>query len=339
MVFRSSNILPLVGAATADTLANITILIAVLALQTRRRPLEIWKRDFQWATPIAILGGIVGGGILALAYEMFNVVGVAVFLLPVLATSYSFRLYVGNMKGYVDQLEEVNLTLEKANLELLETLGAVIDAYDVYTYGHSTQVAVYAGAFAEKMNLSPKEQAVVVRAALVHDIGKVGIVDSITAKTGKLTTEEYNAMKRHPVIGEEIVGQMTGLQELVPLVRYHHERWDGRGYPDGLEGEEIPVGARILALADTLDAMLSDRPYRATRSFREVMDEVTRCSGGQFDPDAVVAFVAVAEEKDRAFFKNSAATVDGTVRVTGVANVAQGVRYFLKKSMVADLTS
>lgn len=96
MVFRSSNILPLVGAATADTLANITILIAVLALQTRRRPLEIWKRDFQWATPIAILGGIVGGGILALAYEMFNVVGVAVFLLPVLATSYSFRLYVGN---------------------------------------------------------------------------------------------------------------------------------------------------------------------------------------------------------------------------------------------------
>jgi putative nucleotidyltransferase with HDIG domain len=339
-VFQVSTILPLVGAATADTVANVAILIGVLVLQTRRHPLEIWKRDFQWASPIAILGGIVGGGALALAYEMFNVVGVAVFFLPVLTTGYAFRLYVDNMKGYVDRLEEVNLTLEESNLELLETLGAVIDAYDVYTYGHSTQVAVYAGAIAEKMNLSPKEQAVVVRAALVHDIGKVGIVDSITAKTGRLTDEEYNVMRRHPAIGAQIVGQMKGLQELTPLVRHHHERWDGGGYPDGLEGAEIPLGARILALADTLDAMFSDRPYRSTRSFREVVEEIVRSSGEQYDPDVVAAFLVLAKEKGRDFFANSAASVDRAVQVARVASTDDGgVRYFLKKSMLADLTS
>jgi putative nucleotidyltransferase with HDIG domain len=339
-VFQVSTILPLVGAATADTVANVAILIGVLVLQTRRHPLEIWKRDFQWASPIAILGGIVGGGALALAYEMFNVVGVAVFFLPVLTTGYAFRLYVDNMKGYVDRLEEVNLTLEESNLELLETLGAVIDAYDVYTYGHSTQVAVYAGAIAEKMNLSPKEQAVVVRAALVHDIGKVGIVDSITAKTGRLTDEEYNVMRRHPAIGAQIVGQMKGLQELTPLVRHHHERWDGGGYPDGLEGAEIPLGARILALADTLDAMFSDRPYRSTRSFREVVEEIVCSSGEQYDSDVVEAFLVLAKEKGRDFFANSAASVDRAVQVARVASTDDGgVRYFLKKSMLADLTS
>jgi putative nucleotidyltransferase with HDIG domain len=338
-VAQLSNTLPLVGVATADTLANLTILIGVIALQTGRHPREIWKRDFQWSAPISILGGVLGGGALAMAYEWFGLLGLVVFFLPVLATGYSFRLYVANMKGYVNKLEEVNLTLEEANLELLETLGAVIDAYDVYTYGHSTQVAVYAGAIAEKMNLPPEEQAAVVRAALVHDIGKVGIMDSITGKLGVLTDGEYDVMKRHPIIGAEIVGQMRGLQELVPVVRHHHERWDGRGYPDGLEGQEIPLGARILALADTLDAMFSDRPYRRTRSFEEAMGEIVECSGTQFDPDVVKALFAVAEEKDGDFFKNSAATVDRAVRVTGVANVSEGVGYFLKKGMVADPTS
>jgi HD-GYP domain-containing protein (c-di-GMP phosphodiesterase class II) len=181
---------------------------------------------------------------------------------------------------------------------------------------------------------------VVVRAALVHDIGKVGIVDSITAKTGRLTDEEYNVMRRHPAIGAQIVGQMKGLQELTPLVRHHHERWDGGGYPDGLEGAEIPLGARILALADTLDAMFSDRPYRSTRSFREVVEEIVCSSGEQYDPDVVAAFLVLAKEKGRDFFANSAASVDRAVQVARVASTDDGgVRYFLKKSMLADLTS
>ncbi len=129
------------------------------------------------------------------------------------------------------------------------------------------------------------------------------------------------------------------MQDLVPVVRHHHERWDGGGYPDGLEEEEIPLGARILTLADTLDAMLSDRPYRSTRSFRQVMEEVGRCSGRQFDPDVVAAFFALTKEKDGDLFVNSVATVDRSVRPTGLASIGEEVPYFMKKSMVADLTS
>jgi len=334
-ILQASNILPLIAAVSVDVMVNLILLIIVISLQTRRTPLTIWEHDFRWAAPIAIAGGVIGGGVLAIAYDMLNVVGIAVFFLPILATSYSFRTYVNNMKGYVDKLEDMNLTLGEINLGLLETLGAIIDAYDVYTYGHSTQVATYAAAIAEKMNLPADEQARVVKAALIHDLGKVGIMDSIISKPGPLTDEEYNMLKRHPVIGAEIINRMKGLQDLVPLVRHHHERWDGRGYPDGLEKEEIPVGARILALSDALDAMLSDRPYRPTRSMKEVVEEVVRCSGTQFDPQVVEAFFEVKAVKPRDFFKNSAAFVDKSVLVNQMGYVSGGMRYFIKKDMLS----
>jgi HD-GYP domain-containing protein (c-di-GMP phosphodiesterase class II) len=160
-------------------------------------------------------------------------------------------------------------------------------------------------------------------------------MDTIFSKEGPLTDEECNFVRRHPIIGAEILGRTKGLQELVPMVRHHHERWDGGGYPDGLEGEEIPLGARILALADALDALCSDRPYRRTRSLKEVMEEIIECSGAQFDPNVVKAFLAVAEERDRDFFKNSAVTVDKVLRKNGVANVSKDLRY-LKKSMMPE---
>jgi putative nucleotidyltransferase with HDIG domain len=334
-VARVSNMVPLMAAVSAGALANQLILIGVITLQTGQRPLSIWRRDFQWATPIAILGSILGGGALALAYEMFGLLGLVVFCLPILATGYSFRLYVNHTKVYVNKLEEMNDSLDEVNLGLLETLGAVIDADDVYTYGHSAQVAVYAGAIAEKLGLPREEQAVIVKAALVHDIGKVGVMDSIMGKQGPLTDEEYGVLKRHSIISAEIVGRMKGLHELVPLVRHHHERWDGKGYPDGLAGAEIPLGARILALADSVDAICSDRPYRPTRSFREVMAEVPRCSDKQFDPAVVKAFLAVVEEKGQSFFKNSAVTVDRAVLLAGMGTVNTASRY-LKKSMITD---
>ena len=238
------------------------------------------------------------------------------------------------MKGYVDKLEDMNLTLGEINLGLLETLGAIIDAYDVYTYGHSTQVATYAAAIVERLDLPPDEQARVVKAALIHDLGKVGIMDSIISKPGPLTDEEYNILKRHPVIGAEIINRMKGFQDLVPLVRHHHERWDGRGYPDGLEKDEIPIGARVLAMADSLDAMLSDRPYRPTRSMKEVVEEVTSCTGTQFDPVVVEAFFDVKATKPRDFFKNSAAFIDKSVLVNQMGYISGGMRYFIKKDML-----
>jgi putative nucleotidyltransferase with HDIG domain len=332
-VNQTTNLIPLIGAVTVDTLLNLGILIGVITLQTGKTPFYIWKQNFQWAAPIAIIGGVLGGGALALAYEMFSFLGIVVFLVPVLATSYSFRLYTNNMRGYVDQLEELNLNLEKTNLGLLETMGAIIDAYDIYTYGHSTQVAHYAAAICEQMELPELRQATIVRAALVHDIGKVGVTDRIVGKPDKLTQEERNIMKRHPRIGAEILERMEGFQDIVPLVRYHHERWDGCGYPDGIKGEEIPLGARILSVADTLDAMLSDRPYRPTRSLHYVLAEINRCSGGQFDPQVVEALLKLAKEKDRNFFKNSAATVDQTLRLNNSLDISSEIKY-LKKSMI-----
>jgi putative nucleotidyltransferase with HDIG domain len=333
-LWKLSNVLPLIGAVTVNVLVNIVVLIGVLTLQTGRNPANIWEEGFRWAAPIAIAGGVLGGGVLALAYQMFQFLGLAVFTLPVLATSYSFRTYVNNMRVYVDKLEEANLSLEEVNIGLLGTLGAIIDAYDRYTYGHSTQVAEYAKALSEKLELSAEEKDRIYKAALIHDLGKVSIMDSIMGKPGPLTDEEYNILKRHPVIGAEIIGRMKGLQDLVPLVQHHHERWDGRGYPDGLEGEEIPLGARILALADSLDAMLSDRAYRPTRTFKEVIEEVARCSGTQFDPKVVLAFFKVKDEKPRDFFKNSAAYVENSILTNKIDYSSNGFRYLVKKELL-----
>lgn len=315
-----SNILPLVAASTTDVIVNLLLLTGVISLQSGKRTWAIWREDFLWAVPITVGGGTIGGGMLALSYELFTYLGVAVFFLPILAISYSFRLYVKNTKVYMEKLEEVNeqleeanMRLEKANLGLLETLGAVIDAYDVYTFGHSRQVALYTTTIAEELGLPDEEIARLYKAALVHDIGKVGVLDSIVGKPERLSDEEYNLIKRHPLIAVGILEQNEELRDLIPYVRYHHERWDGGGYPYGLSGEAIPLGARIMSLADSLDAMVSDRPYRPTVSFEQVYEEIQRCSGTQFDPQVVAAFNRVVLKKGRDFFKNSAALVERTM--------------------------
>lgn len=331
----SYDLLPLLLAVSVYVIVNLALLLCVIVLQTGRSPLDIWRQDFSWGVPINILGGILGGGALALAYELFSILGLLVFFLPVLMTSYSFRVYANNMRAVVDKLEEINRDLDEANIELLHTLGAVIDAYDVYTYGHSTQVALYAKALGEKLGCPKEELDLLFKAGLIHDVGKIGITDTIISKQGPLTDEEYNIVKRHTLIGADIVGQMKGLHELVPLVRHHHERWDGKGYPHGLKGDAIPLGARILALADSLDTMFSDRPYRQTLSFDQVVEEVRRCSGTQFDPQLLEAFLALADEKGPDFFKNSASSVDQIVRETGIEDFSLSLRY-LKKSMIAD---
>jgi len=330
-VMMMNNLLPLLAAATIDVLVNLVILIGVISLQTRRTVSSIWNDDFQWAAPIMIAGNIFGA-VLSLAYEMFRFLGLAVFMLPILATSYSFRLYVAKSKVYVDKLQKMNDELDEINMGLLETLGAVITADDAYTYGHSTQVAVYASAIADRLKLTEDEKSRIVKAALIHDLGKVAVDDRIMSKDGPLTNDEFAKVKRHPEIGAEIVSRMKGFQDLVDIVKHHHERWDGKGYPDGLMGDEIVLGARILALADALDAMFSDRPYRPPRTYKEVISEVARCSGTQFDPLIADAFFGLAGEKGREFFLNSATSVQNTVP-NGSDNPAE---HYLKKTMIPD---
>ncbi len=301
-----SDLLPLAAAGIAHVFTNLFILVFLLAIQNNQSPQEVWQKSFRWAVPVSVIGNVLGGGALALAFGLMGMVGVYIFLFPILSSWFSFRVYSSNSRKHVDDLENINLSLDETNHSLLETFGAIIDAYDVYTYGHSTQVAVYAKALAEKMGLPREEREDIFKAALIHDIGKIGIPETILSKPGKLSEEEYKIMCMHPAIGARIVRRMKGMEHLVPLIFYHHERWDGTGYPAGLSGWQIPLGARIIAVADSVEAMRSDRIYHKAKTMQQIRLELSACAGGQFDPRVVSAFLKIEEEKGEDFFRNVA---------------------------------
>jgi len=189
--------------------------------------------------------------------------------------------------------ESIVLNLHDA----LRALVKALEAKDYYTKEHSERVTNYALLIAKEMGLSMEKLETLRFAGHLHDVGKVGIPDSILLKPGRLTREEYEIIKRHPVIGAEIVGHIGLLQEEAEIIRYHHERFDGKGYPEGLKGEEIPLLARILAVADTYDAMTTRRPYRPSFSAETAYKEIIRCSGTQFDPEIVEVFKVVWQEQ------------------------------------------
>jgi response regulator RpfG family c-di-GMP phosphodiesterase len=175
--------------------------------------------------------------------------------------------------------------------QTIEGLAKAIDKMDRYTAGHSDRVALYAVMLAERLGLGPAEIEIVRQSALMHDIGKIGCVLNLN-KPGKLTSDEYEVFKRHPVYGRDILDPIKFLHPLVPGVHLHHERWDGRGYPLRMRGNEIPLIARIIAVADTYDAMTSDRSYRRALPHEVAMAEIERCSGSQFDPEVAGNFTS-----------------------------------------------
>jgi diguanylate cyclase (GGDEF)-like protein len=174
-------------------------------------------------------------------------------------------------------------------------IASAVEAKDAYTYGHSRRVNTYAVALAEKIGLSPDEVSALTAAALLHDIGKVGIPDKVLSKKGKLNKDDWEAIKAHPKLGANIIGNVPKLAPAVNSILYHHERWDGSGYPEGLKGEEIPLEARILAIADSFEAMTSARPYRPALSLEEVVTELRQGAGFQFDPGLVDMFIDIVE--------------------------------------------
>lgn len=187
----------------------------------------------------------------------------------------------------------INVNTEAEVLSTIYALAATLEARDKYTYGHSRKVSRYSVAVAEALNLPPEQVAVISAAALLHDIGKIGIPDSILNKTGKLLDEEWELLKSHPRLSATIIGHVPSLIACLSAVRHHHERWDGTGYPGGIKGESIPIEARILAVTDAFEAMISDRPYRGPLKFKQAIAELERCSGSQFDPNMVRIFIPI----------------------------------------------
>jgi diguanylate cyclase (GGDEF)-like protein len=203
-------------------------------------------------------------------------------------------------KGRVARPEDAMLALDRdpvalakqltnANMATLATLAVAVDAKDPYTQGHSQRVASYAAALAKELQLAGPEIARIQLAGQLHDVGKIGVSDVILKKPGALTAEEYEAIKEHPVIGERMLSAVPFLKDILPAVRHHHERWDGRGYPDGLRAHQIPIEAAILAVADAFDSMTTDRPYRSSLPIAEAMRRIHEGSVTQFCPMVVVA--------------------------------------------------
>ncbi|RME39679.1 MAG: HD domain-containing protein [Planctomycetota bacterium] len=203
------------------------------------------------------------------------------------------------------RLEPLWMPLPVSRLESVRALIAAVEAKDPYTRAHSVTVARYAEAIARRMNLPPATVTAIHSAALLHDIGKIGVPDAVLTKAGRLTEAEFRLIKRHPETALEILSHLSTLTEERAIILHHHERWDGTGYPAGLSGKEIPIGARIVAVADALDTMLSARSYKQAYDLRQVREELIRCAGTQFDPVVIRAAVAWIDEEPQAFRPSS----------------------------------
>lgn len=203
----------------------------------------------------------------------------------------SRALYILTAKG-ASAIENANLykNTQQYYLQTIKSFAHALEAKDQYTHGHSQQVTRYAEVLAKGLQLDPQRLNLLFQAAMLHDIGKIGISETILNKAGKLTEEEYLIVKKHPVTGKHILAPITSLAAIVPVVYHHHERWDGAGYPDGLKGQEIPLLARILAVADAFDAMTSSRAYRQAMDSSEAFQELELYAGSQFDPELVEVF-------------------------------------------------
>ncbi len=183
--------------------------------------------------------------------------------------------------------------IKTANLDTIRALAEALETKDAYTRGHSDRTMRHAVAIAQRMQLAERDIEWIRYAAILHDVGKIGIPEGILNKAGKLTQHEYNVMKKHPLLGAEVIHEIKHLMPVVPLVRHDHERWDGQGYPSGLRGKDIPLGARIIAAVDAFDAMTSNRPYRKAMPLDAAADELRRCAGTQFDPEVVTVFLEI----------------------------------------------
>jgi hypothetical protein len=301
-----TQVLPTVAAVAVSGLAYFAVASAltavVIAISTGGDARAIWRENYGWMV-VNYAATAVIGGMLALAYRSLGLAGAASFVLPLGVAWYSFKLYVSStseLRRRNLELEEVNAGLRRSSSELeaayvscVRSLVDAIESKDEYRRGHAAATAALAVSVGRRIGLAREELTRLEVASLVHDIGRVGVSESVLLKADWLTDDEWSEVKRHPAIGANLLSHIAPLAQLAPIVAAHHERFDGRGYPDGAKGEEIPLAARIIAAADAYHAMVSPRPYRPAFQPDQALQEICAAAGERFDPTVVRALLDV----------------------------------------------
>jgi len=273
--------LPAVLCALSYCVVNSTLVTMVISLSQETRITTVWRLNIREMIPSYLAEAPIGF-IMAIVYVDVGIIGILLFFLPLLLARRSFELYTKMRKVYLDTIR---------------ALAAAIDAKDPYTKGHSERVAEMSLTIAQELNLSGREIENIEYSALLHDIGKIGIADNILGKVSSLTNKEFDKIKEHTVMGAKIIEPVDFLKNSYKSIYHHHEKYNGKGYPDGLKSEDIPILARIIAVADAYDAMGSDRPYRKKLNKDKILKELKDQSGKQFDPEVVKVLISVLDRE------------------------------------------
>jgi diguanylate cyclase (GGDEF)-like protein/putative nucleotidyltransferase with HDIG domain len=280
--FQNNVSLLLMLSACLYFLANTLPVATIICLTEHKDLRKIWADCYFWSLPYYLAGGAIAG-MVRWANEKVGWQATLLALPAMFVIYRSYRLYVTKLQNEKKHVSE----MAQLHLRTIEALALAIEAKDQTTHDHLERVRIYAVEIAKKLNLPKDELEALRAAALLHDIGKLAVPEHIISKPGRLTPEEFEKMKIHPIVGAEILERVKFPYPVVPIVRSHHERWDGAGYPDGLAGEEIPMGARILSAVDCLDALATDRQYRKALPLHDAMQKVINESGRAYDPRVV----------------------------------------------------
>jgi len=282
---------PLVAAATMYFIFNTCLIAVAVALATRQTFVAVWNQNFLWSAPSYFVGA--GAAALGTYAVMTSGIWLAVMMTaPLYLTYRTYKVYLGRIDDERRHVEE----MADLHLATIEALALAIDAKDQTAQSHIRRVQVYATSIARGLGMSDTEIQGVKTAALLHDIGKLAVPEHILSKPGPLTQEEFQKIRVHPQVGAEIISAVPFPYPVAPLILSHHERWDGKGYPQGLKGEEIPLGARILSVVDYYDALTSDRPYHKAMTHEAALALLQQEAGRALDPAVVQMFVKMAAE-------------------------------------------
>jgi HD-GYP domain-containing protein (c-di-GMP phosphodiesterase class II) len=275
------DIFPIAVAAFAYITLNSLIVMIVITLAQKISFWGVWLTNFRWAIPNYI-ATLPLGILIAAVYTNIGIAGLLLLMIPLIVARHTFLLYIDMRNQYISTIK----ALTKA-----------IDAKDHYTHGHSERVAEYAVLVGQEMKLPEDFIEKLEYLGLMHDIGKIGIPEIILNKPSKLSDDEFNLVRSHSVVGAEIISNIKFIGEHADIVRHHHERVDGRGYPDRLPGDKISLGAKIIGVADSFDAMTSNRIYSAPMTKEQAVEELQRCCNTQFCQDVVNAFIKVLKRR------------------------------------------